>query len=117
MIGNIGSSKFFRKSNIAFTLLIAILACLIIVVFNFQGRYLQKEALAEIQAELDQQSKLTQSTFERWLTQWSNEAKFLHSTPLIQGLARSTFNNGMDPDDNTSTAQWKKRLRRYLRPF
>ena len=41
---------------------------------------------------------------------YRNDIYFLHSTPPISGLTRANRNGGLDPLDNTTTAQWQNRL-------
>ena len=41
---------------------------------------------------------------------YQNDIYFLHSTPPISGLTRANRNGGLDPLDNTTTAQWQNRL-------
>ncbi|MGB0215489.1 MAG: ATP-binding protein [Alteromonas oceani] len=42
---------------------------------------------------------------------------FLYSTPPISGLTRAASNNGLDPLDNTTTAQWQNQLTNIFRGF
>ncbi len=42
---------------------------------------------------------------------------FLYSTPPISGLTRAESNNGLDPLDNATTAQWQNQLTKIFRGF
>ncbi len=112
-----GPLKFFKASNLIFVAVLAILLVVLGLVFYVQGRFLEQEILADIQQELAQQSELTKSTFQRRLDQWGNEARFLYSTPPVQGLVRASYNKGVDPNDGTKSEQWKHRLETIFSAF
>lgn len=46
-----------------------------------------------------------------------NDIHFLYATPPIAGLARAANNGGVDPFDQTTTAQWQYRLAQIFKSF
>ncbi|VUD42202.1 Signal transduction histidine-protein kinase BarA [Thalassocella blandensis] len=57
----------------------------------------------------------------RILTEYTDanieHVNFLHSVPPVNGLARASFNNGMDELDNTTYQQWVSRLQTIYKAY
>ncbi len=50
------------------------------------------------------------NSIQRNITKQHQRIQFLFTTPPIQGIARATSNNGIDPIDGTNLERWKIRL-------
>ncbi|MEE2733323.1 MAG: ATP-binding protein [Pseudomonadota bacterium] len=57
-----------------------------------------------------EQLSLRANLLQRRLQEDRAKAHFLYSTPPVQGIVRATLNGGVDPEDDTRLAQWKRRL-------
>ncbi len=90
----------------AFLFIMTVL-CLAIFVFEQQ---LEKELTTSIKSRLEDSSSTVTLQVQENISKYKNDLHFLYSTPPIAGLARAAANNGNDPLDNTTTAQWRKRL-------
>ncbi|UTA48213.1 ATP-binding protein [Simiduia sp. 21SJ11W-1] len=67
-------------------------------------------AFKNLSRDLDKSLEVQRQMVERTLSEQRNELRFLYDTPPIQGIARAANNQGTDPHDGTSIAEWKQRL-------
>tara|TARA_B100000745_G_scaffold299933_1_gene252110 strand:+ start:649 stop:3570 length:2922 start_codon:yes stop_codon:yes gene_type:complete len=64
----------------------------------------------QVRAELDSELLLAESRIDTFVDSNVRHLNFLYKTPPIQGLARATKNNGVDPFDGTTLSLWEQRL-------
>lgn len=72
-----------------------------------------KSVVEDVQINLREVEALIKNEY----ASYRDDILFLHSTPPISGLTRAANNNGLDPLDNTTTAQWQNRLSNIFRGF
>ena len=69
--------------------------------------------LEDVQINLSEIEALLKNEY----ASYRDDILFLYSTPPISGLTRALSNNGIDTQDNTTTAQWLSRLTYIFRSF
>ncbi|WP_158135436.1 ATP-binding protein [Vibrio navarrensis] len=74
------------------------------------SQYATSQITQDAQKSLISATKNKVSLLEKSIASNIGLLKFLHSTPPISGIGRALENNGNDPADNTTLAQWKNRL-------
>nr|WP_158118438.1 ATP-binding protein [Vibrio cidicii] len=79
------------------------------VIYQY-SQYAASQIIQDAQRTLISATKSKVSLLEKSIASNIGLLKFLHSTPPISGIGRALENNGNDPMDNTTLAQWKSRL-------
>ena len=92
------------------SLLIATLICLTIVMIVVFESQLKQRVIGEVSTNLTEQLNEAVEELNNGILLHQQQSRFLFDTPPIYGLARAMNNNGIDEVDNTSYAQWVKRL-------
>jgi len=78
---------------------------------------IEKNVYAENNSLLANQAQLRSDILKRELSSSEHHVRFLAATPPIQGIVRATKNNGVDPYDGTSRAQWLERLQVIFKAY
>jgi PAS domain S-box-containing protein len=107
-----------RKSTIQF----AIGAVLITVVLTFLaifvvGRYERAQTITSMKSRMVLSSALRANMLSQSIESLRQDARFLASTPAVQGVVRAAINNGFDAKENTTGEQWRKRLQTIFAAF
>ncbi|MFT6993268.1 MAG: hypothetical protein ACJASL_005271, partial [Paraglaciecola sp.] len=66
--------------------------------------------MTDVKTTLEDSGEQIESQIQERLSEYRNDLRFLNATPPVSGLPRSLNNSGIDPLDQTSYSQWKKRL-------
>ncbi|KPH94260.1 hypothetical protein AMS58_13230 [Pseudoalteromonas porphyrae] len=90
-----------------FIIVILLVFTITVVVFETQ---LSKSINSSIEKNLTDKSHSVYTQIQKEIEGYRNDLRFLFTTPPISGLARAANHNGIDPLDNTTSAQWKQRL-------
>ena len=99
----IKSSRLTLYASIAITIFIVLIS---IIFYSLALREIKQEVLAD----LDQQLFSHKHAFNEKLQELTNDILFLKRVPPIQGIIRSTQNNGIDPLDGSTLDLWLTRL-------
>jgi PAS domain S-box-containing protein len=89
--------------------LLLVFAVLTVSIFVFESR-LSESVMTDVKTTLEDTGEQIESQIQERLTEYRNDLRFLHATPPVSGLPRSLNHGGIDPMDQTSYSQWKKRL-------
>ncbi|MBG0759876.1 hypothetical protein BOO22_10630 [Vibrio cidicii] len=79
------------------------------VIYQY-SQHAASQIIQDAQRTLISATKSKVSLLEKSIASNIGLLKFLHSTPPISGIGRALENDGNDPMDNTTLAQWKSRL-------
>ncbi len=88
----------------ALTLAIAVVAAAFF--YSMSNRRLIEGGLARV----DRQLAVVDARFSANIEELIRDTRMMSATPPIQGLARATNNDGFDPQDDSTDAQWRARL-------
>ena len=89
--------------------LVVVFAVVTISVLVFESR-LSESVMTDVKTTLEDTGEQIESQIQERLSEYRNDLRFLHATPPVSGLPRSLNNAGIDPLEQTSYSQWKKRL-------
>lgn len=105
----------FHKHVLPITLVaILLLLASAVAVFEFQlSQSVTDELKSTLSAAGDQINAQAQEDIENY----RQDLRFLHATPPVSGLPRALEHNGVDPLDNTTSAQWRQRLEMIFSAF
>ena len=76
------------------------------LIINGSSNIVYENALSQLKYETNIKSLKLVSDIKNL----SEDANYLVGTPPIQGIPRTIFNQGIDPDDNSDLKTWKSRL-------
>jgi PAS domain S-box-containing protein len=88
-------------------LLVSVVVAVAVVVFESR---LSEAVMTDVKTDLQDTGEQIERQIQERLTRYRNDVRFLHATPPVSGLPRALNNAGIDPKDNTSDLQWKRRL-------
>lgn len=103
-------TRLFSQYNLLFPFSIFIIFTLIILTILFNEIDLNSSVKKNIAQELKTKNDAIDTQVQEQIENYRRNIRFLFSTPPIKGLARASNNNGLDPLENTTFDQWKKRL-------
>jgi PAS domain S-box-containing protein len=89
--------------------LLVVFAVVTLSVLVFESR-LSESVMTDVKTTLKDTGEQIESQIQERLSEYRNDLRFLHATPPVSGLPRSLNNAGIDPLEQTSYSQWKKRL-------
>ncbi|WP_299270615.1 ATP-binding protein [uncultured Psychrosphaera sp.] len=85
-------------------------ALICVVIYVIYSHYTKEQLKTELLDKLTVTINSSVSLMNKSFTKNISNIAFLHSTPPIKGIARALSNDNIDPLDNTTTEQWKRRL-------
>lgn len=110
--------KHLKLTNIIFIWLFSVAFSVFIGMFiYFYESNIRNATLEQIQFQLSENSESLEELVTNSIARYKADLRFLHYTPPVSGLARSSANEGIDPFDQTTFAQWKHRLETIFSGF
>ena len=95
------------KFSLIISVMVVVVACSLVFLIN-------RIYIAELKhEEFDDAISITTIVGERYqylLNELERDAIFIRDTRSIQGILRASLNNGVDPDDGSTLAEWKQNL-------
>ncbi|QYK00709.1 ATP-binding protein [Shewanella psychrotolerans] len=88
----------------------------VVAVVVFESR-LTRSIVSEEHSNLSDVSRQIDHQIQEHLSRYSDNLRFLYSTPPVSGLTRAKNNHGVDPVDNSSYLLWRKRLEVIFESF
>jgi PAS domain S-box-containing protein len=85
-------------------------ALICVVIYVIYSHYAKEQLKTELLDKLTVTTNSSVSLMNKSFAKNISNIAFLHSTPPIKGIARALSNDNIDPLDNTTTEQWKRRL-------
>ncbi len=85
-----------------------------VAVFELQ---LSQSVTDELKSTLSATGEQISAQAQESIKNYRQDLRFLHATPPISGLPRALEHNGVDPLDNTTSAQWRQRLEMIFSAF
>lgn len=98
------------KSNLLLPLSLFVILGLITVAIVINESSLSRSVLKSIKKDITDNNQSIYLQTQDIIENYRRDIRFLYSTPPIKGLTRAANNNGLDPAQNTTYAQWKSRL-------
>lgn len=99
----VGNKKLLLVSISGFALICA-------VIYIIYSHYAKEKIKVELLDKLVITTDSSVSLINKSFAQNKSNIAFLHATPPIKGITRALSNDNIDPVDNTTTEQWKRRL-------
>ena len=105
----------FHKHVLLITLVaILLLLASAVTVFELQ---LSQSVTDELKSTLSATGEQISAQAQENIENYRQDLRFLHATPPISGLPRALEHDGVDPLDNTTSAQWRQRLEKIFSAF
>lgn len=103
-----------QRNLVTLTGLFLVVSILLMVRVSWQ---IKQEVYAETEIRMNRLLLTFESLIQQQMDGAREDVRFLASTPPIQGMVRSTRNNGVDPSDGSSLVLWKQRLAHIFQGF